>query len=290
MRKLKQSTAVTIPFGPALDKTDGNTFKTGLVSAIDHATTGIKLSKNGGAMTIRHATVTASTYDSYGNYIVTLDATDTNTLGTLRVLYGDNNTTALPIWDDYEVVPAGVWDAEYSATGAIPNLGILDRGTVANLLTTTTKQLAAASAFGTNTLTGCILGMLGGTNAPYWQYSVITSNTNAAAANVVTYPAFVVEPTGTSTYIIFGSPVANTALKVPATIAAGDLATDSITAAALKTDAVTEIANAVVEAEITALMTYNRSANTTATLTGPTSGSNSLGVATDATYLPIKTL
>jgi len=56
------------------------------------------------------------------------------------------------------------------------------------------------------------------------------------------------------------------------------------------TQTVTDIANAVVEAEITAIKTYNRSADTTATIDGPTSGTNSLGVTTDASYNPIKTL
>jgi len=37
---LRQSTSVVISFGPFLDKTDGVTLETGLVSAIDHATTG----------------------------------------------------------------------------------------------------------------------------------------------------------------------------------------------------------------------------------------------------------
>lgn len=117
MRYLKQSTSAVVSFGPALDKTDGVTLKTGLVSALDHATTGIKLSKNGGALTIRHATVTATTYDGYGNYLVTLDTTDTNTLGQTRMQYVDA-ATCLPIWDDFEILPADVWDFWFS-TGQI---------------------------------------------------------------------------------------------------------------------------------------------------------------------------
>lgn len=111
MKILKQSTAAVISFGPHLDKTDGNTLETGLVSALDHVSTGIKLSKAGGALTIRHATVTASTYDSYGNYLVTLDTTDTDTVGRLKIQYADNNTTALPVWDEYFVLPANVYDS-----------------------------------------------------------------------------------------------------------------------------------------------------------------------------------
>jgi hypothetical protein len=108
---LKQSTSVVISFGPFLDKTDGNTLETGLVSALDHASTGIMLSKNGGTLAVRHATVTASSYDAYGNYKVTLDTTDTGTLGTLRMQYTDNNTTALPVWQDFMVVPAMIYDS-----------------------------------------------------------------------------------------------------------------------------------------------------------------------------------
>lgn len=107
---LKQSTSVVISFGPFLDKTDGVTEETGLVSALDHASTGIKLSKNGGALTIRHATVTATTYDAYGMYRVTLDTTDTNSLGTLRVAFNEA-ATCLPVWQDFMVLPANIYDS-----------------------------------------------------------------------------------------------------------------------------------------------------------------------------------
>ena len=114
----KQSTAVVVSFGPFLDKTDGVTEETGLVSALDHGTTGIKLSKNGGALTIRHATVTATTYDAYGNYRVTLDATDTNTLGTLRMSFNEA-ATCLPVWQDFMVLPANIYDSLVSGSDLI---------------------------------------------------------------------------------------------------------------------------------------------------------------------------
>ncbi len=114
---LRQSTAKVISLGPFLDKTDGVTLETGLISAIDHATTGIKLSKNGGALTIRSQAVTASTYDAYGNYIVTLSTTDTNTVGTLRVQYVDA-ATCLPVWQDFQVVEEAVYDEVYGSGAA----------------------------------------------------------------------------------------------------------------------------------------------------------------------------
>src|SRR3990167_1736705 len=111
---LKQSTSVVVSFGPFLDKTDGVTLEVALVSAIDHATTGAMLSKNGGALTIRSQAVTASTYDARGDYRLTLSTTDTNTLGTLRMIF-EEAATCLPVWQDFMVVPANVWDSLFGA-------------------------------------------------------------------------------------------------------------------------------------------------------------------------------
>lgn len=127
---LKQSTAVVVPFGPFVDKTDGVTLETGLVSALDHASTGILLSKNGGTLTIRHATVTASAYDAHGCYKVTLDTTDTNTLGTLRMIYTDA-ATCLPAWMDFMVLPANVWDSLYGSDKLDVNVAQISEDTTA---------------------------------------------------------------------------------------------------------------------------------------------------------------
>lgn len=108
---LKQSTAVVIQFGPLVDPTDAVTAKTALVSAIDHASTGILLSKNGGTRTIRHASVTASTHDSDGYYKVTLDTTDTNTLGSLVVAWS-SAANCLPAKKEFMVKPANVYNSQ----------------------------------------------------------------------------------------------------------------------------------------------------------------------------------
>jgi len=110
---IKQSTSVVVSFGPFLDMGDGVALETGLASALDHATTGIMISKNGGAFAVRNATVTASSYNAYGNYRVTLDTTDTATLGTLRMQYADA-ATCLPVWQDFLVVTANIWDSLFS--------------------------------------------------------------------------------------------------------------------------------------------------------------------------------
>ena len=121
---LKQSTAAVVSFGPFVDKTDGVTPEVGLVSALDHASTGIKLSKNGGALTIRNATVTATTYDDYGNYRVTIDTTDTGTLGRLRMQFVET-ATCLPVWQEFIVIPAAVFDSLVSGTGNGPRVDVI---------------------------------------------------------------------------------------------------------------------------------------------------------------------
>ncbi len=107
---LKQSTAIVLSFGPVVDPTDGVTLVTGQATAMDSGSTGIKISKNGGALAARHATVTATTYDAYGQYLVTLDTTDTGTVGSLRVIF-QAAASCLPVWQDFQIVPANVYDS-----------------------------------------------------------------------------------------------------------------------------------------------------------------------------------
>jgi hypothetical protein len=126
---LKQSTAATIMFGPFVDKTDGVTLEVGagIITSIDHATTGIFLSKNGGTAAIRNQSVTASVLDAYGMFKVTLDTTDTNTVGTLDVLMAEA-ATFLPVHKTFMVLPANVYDSlmgtDYLQVDAIQWLGV----------------------------------------------------------------------------------------------------------------------------------------------------------------------
>lgn len=110
---LKQSTQVVISFGPFVDITDGNTYEVGLAGTganqLENTTTGIRISKNGGALAARAATAVASTYDALGMYLVTLQTGDVNTVGVLRVAF--NNATALTVWQDFMILPANVYDS-----------------------------------------------------------------------------------------------------------------------------------------------------------------------------------
>ncbi|MHC4977179.1 MAG: hypothetical protein ACYTF7_11325, partial [Planctomycetota bacterium] len=84
---LKQSTAYTFRIGPLLDKTDGSSEETGL----SPAATDVQVSKAGGAFANKNS-ATAPTHDQNGWYICVLDATDTNTVGTLTVKMDDAAT------------------------------------------------------------------------------------------------------------------------------------------------------------------------------------------------------
>lgn len=103
MNLLKQSTAATIKLGPFVDDTDGKTVEDGLtISQAD-----IRLSKNGGDIAQTND-ATGATHDELGYYNVPLDATDTNTLG--RLLVAVHESGALPVWQEYLVVTANVYD------------------------------------------------------------------------------------------------------------------------------------------------------------------------------------
>lgn len=105
---LKQSTARTVPMGPFVDSTDFSTVETAL--SLTQAET--RLSKNGGAFAQKNDATTASHLEE-GTYGVVLDATDTNTLGHLRIQI--QVAGALIVWQDFVVVPANVWDSLFGA-------------------------------------------------------------------------------------------------------------------------------------------------------------------------------
>ncbi|GAG49135.1 unnamed protein product, partial [marine sediment metagenome] len=95
--KLNQSTAITIQLGPFLDKTDGVTAEVGLGDLT------VEISKAGAAFAARNSG-DAVAHDAEGWYRVPLDATDTNTLGSL-VLQAQDAATHLPVWREMVVMP-----------------------------------------------------------------------------------------------------------------------------------------------------------------------------------------
>lgn len=106
-RWVKQSTSADVPIGPFVDPTDGFTAETALTLTQPD----IRLKKNAGAWAQKNAAQTLS-HEENGYYEVTLDATDTNTLGLLRLAV--NESGALPVFEDFLVVPANVYDSFFS--------------------------------------------------------------------------------------------------------------------------------------------------------------------------------
>ena len=102
---LKQSTASQeIPLGPFLDSSDGNTEEAGLTIA----NTDIKVWKSG-ATALVSKNSGGATYASNGVYYCVLDATDTNTLGTLTIHVHVSGALAVRV--ECVILAANIYDA-----------------------------------------------------------------------------------------------------------------------------------------------------------------------------------
>ena len=150
---LKQSTVVTFQLGPFVDAGDGVTPETGLATAMDNATTGIRVSKNGAASIDRNS-ATVPAHDDDGYYRIALSATDTNALGTLHVQYEELAVT-LPAWKDFMVVTANVWDSFFGADTLQSDL--TEMGGVAQSATDLKDFADAGYDPATDKITGCLL-------------------------------------------------------------------------------------------------------------------------------------
>lgn len=213
---LKQSTSVVVSFGPFLDKTDGVTLETGLATAMDNATTGIRLSKNGAAFADRDD-ATAPAYDAMGCYRITLSTTDTGTLGALRMIF-EEAATCLPVWQDFMVVPANVWDSLFGAD--VLQVDLTQMGGVAQSATDLKDFADAGYDPATNKVQGVVL-----------------TDTATTLTNTVTLAA----ATHTGAVI----PTVTTLTNLPAITA------NWLTAAGLATDAAQEIADTVIARTLT---------------------------------------
>lgn len=114
-RPLRQSTATTVVVGPFLDDTDGRTAESALtVASIDvdlykHAATAVSTSITPAASGSDNDMV----HTANGHYSIELTAANTDTLGRLRLSF--NVAGALPVWEDFVVLPANVYDSLYGS-------------------------------------------------------------------------------------------------------------------------------------------------------------------------------
>lgn len=112
---LAANTAVDVLIGPFVDETDGKTAETALtLSQAD-----IKLSKNGQALAQKNDN-TAAAHDANGYYNCELDATDTNTEGTLTLIVHESG--ALPVRHDFMVIS----QAAYASIVGAKDSGYMD--------------------------------------------------------------------------------------------------------------------------------------------------------------------
>jgi hypothetical protein len=155
---LQANTAVDVLIGPFIDDTDGKTAETALTLSQGD----IKLSKNGQALAQKNDN-TAAAADANGYYNCELDATDTNTEGTLTLIV--HETGALPVRHDFMVLAqaayislvtpkdSGYMDVNAKAisedTAAADNLELAcDNYSAARGLSGTALPAAAANAAG----------------------------------------------------------------------------------------------------------------------------------------------
>jgi hypothetical protein len=107
MQHLRKNTgSQSVLIGPFVDDTDGTTAETGLTIA----NTDIRLSKNGGDMAAKNAG--GATHDELGFYTITLDATDTNTVGRLQLVCKVSG--ALVVYHEFTVLEEHVYDLNFN--------------------------------------------------------------------------------------------------------------------------------------------------------------------------------
>lgn len=113
MMYLRQSTASqSVLIGPFVDSTDGATAETGLTIA----NTDIRISKNGANIVAKNSG--GATHDEAGWYSITLDATDTDTVGRLQVHC--KMSGALMVHAEFHVLEEAAFDALFAASAPGP--------------------------------------------------------------------------------------------------------------------------------------------------------------------------
>jgi hypothetical protein len=209
-RWLRQSTSVEVPIGPFVDQTDGFTAETALTITQPD----IRLKKNGAAWAQKNAAQTL-THEENGYYEVTLNATDTDTLGMLRLAV--NEAGALPIFEDFLVVPANVWDSHFAAdalqvdvaqwlgtspaalaAGGLVQADVSVTSGIADSGTTTTMVDAARSEADTDYWKGQIITFTSGTIVG--QSRLITGFN--PATDTITFAPATTQAVGTNNYFI----------------------------------------------------------------------------------------
>ncbi|MPZ36683.1 MAG: hypothetical protein GEU95_01250 [Rhizobiales bacterium] len=151
---LRQSTAVNVLMGPFISSADGVT----ALGALSITQGDCLLQKNGGGVAAKNDGSSA-THQTWGWYLVPLNATDTNTLGPLLLFIPEAG--AIQVWREFMVVPQQVYDSLVAGTdnlqvdtiqaaGTAWNSGAIGAATLA--ADTITAAKIAADAIGASEL------------------------------------------------------------------------------------------------------------------------------------------
>lgn len=225
MLYLRQSTASqSVLIGPFVDTAGAAV--TGLT--IDAAD--IRLSKNGANIVGKNSG--GGTHDELGMYTITLDATDTDTVGRLQLTVVESG--ALQVYHEFQVLEEATFDQLFAASalgyianapvnvaqisgdataadnletafddtaGAVPWHGIVDQGTMQAGSTSTTAVLRAAASFADDFLIGATIHIVSGTGAG--QRRIVTDWVNAT--DTATVATWVTTPDNTSVYKVYAT-------------------------------------------------------------------------------------
>lgn len=228
---LRPSTATFVNLGDFVDITDGVTYKIAMATEMNHATTGVRISKNGAAFITRN-TATIPVYQEMGYYRVDLDTTDTNTVGRLKIIFSDP-AVCLSAQADYLVLEEAIYDALIAGTGTL-------QGDMIKILGT--------SIAGTGTLIpDSFKAMFNVATPTFTAQSVNQTGDNFPL--VSTEVAEILADTNELQGLISSSKIAAQVKGIDA---------DAITASALKTDAVNEITAAIWAKVVDGTITFEK--------------------------------
>jgi hypothetical protein len=194
MQFLKSNTAVDVLLGPFVDDTDGKTAETALtLSQAD-----ILLSKNGQVLT-QKTDITAAVHDSNGYYNCELDATDTNTEGTLTLVV--NEAGALPVRHEYNILSEAAYDSMFAAK----DIGYMDVNIKAISEDTTAADNAELAFDGTGYgFTNCTVP----TVTTLTGHTAQTADHTTAIANIPTVAEFEARTLAAADYVVTSDTIA----------------------------------------------------------------------------------
>ena len=183
MQELRQSTAINVKIGPAVNSTGVTPVTNLTVTGADEA----EILKNGTTATLAIGGTLSAITNADGWYNMSLTTGDTNTIGPLTVAINDDSLI-LPIFRDYMVLEQGFFDTKYNSTGS------MKASLTGATYTTATTFHATASAFSTFnaatdgvTLTSATYTTVTSFHASVASYSTFNPATTAVSLGAATY-------------------------------------------------------------------------------------------------------